>query len=41
MAVEKPVSVTLDEGHPVVELSQALRQTLFSSGLRVSPRRVS
>ncbi len=41
MTVEKPVSVALDEGHLATELSQALRQTLFSSGLRVSPRRVN
>lgn len=41
MVVEKPVSIVLDEGHLATELSQVLRQTLFSSGLRVSPRRVN
>ncbi len=41
MVVEKLVSAALDEGHLATELRQTLRQTLFSSGLRVSPRRVN
>jgi hypothetical protein len=41
VAVEKPVSAALDEGYLAVELSQALRRTLFSSGLCVSLRRVN
>jgi hypothetical protein len=41
IAVEKSVSAALDEGHLAIELSQALRRTLFSSGLRVSPWRVN
>lgn len=41
MTVEKPVSVALNEEHLATELRQALRQTLFSSGLRISPRRVN
>jgi hypothetical protein len=41
IAVEKPVSVALDEGHLATNLNQVLRRTLFSSGLRVSPGRVS
>lgn len=31
----------LDEENLVTELKQALQETLFSSGLRISPRRVS
>ena len=41
MAVEKSVPVALDKGRLAIELSQVLRQMLFSSSLRVSPRRVS
>ena len=41
MAAEKLVPISLDKGRLTVELGQTLRQTLFSSGLRVSPRRVN
>jgi hypothetical protein len=38
--VVQSLCTCLDEAHLATELGQALRRTLFSSGLRVSPRRV-
>lgn len=40
MASEKSIAATLNEGYLATGLSQALRQTLFSGGLRISPHRV-
>ena len=37
----RPLSAHLDQMSLATELRQTLRQTLFSSGLRVSPRRVN
>ena len=37
----RPLSAYLDQESLATELRQALHQTLFSSGLRISPRRVN